>query len=48
MTTNYKYKLTTADGTEWWYTEKQLEDAKCDQYIFGGKIEEVDEDEAMA
>ena len=39
---NIAYKLVTDGGDVWYYTEEQLNDARCDQYIFGGKIEVID------
>ena len=41
------YRLTTRDGDVWHYTKEQLENARFDQYIFGGKIEVID-DETLA
>lgn len=38
-----KYVLTTNDGDVW--EHDTLEEARRNQYIFGGKIEEVKKDE---
>lgn len=35
--------LETRDGDKWTYEENELENARHDQWIFGGKITHVEE-----
>ena len=37
--------LETNDGDRWTYDENELENARRDKYIFGGKITHVEENE---
>ena len=37
--------LETRDGDKWTYDESELENARRDQWVFGGKITHVDEQE---
>ena len=37
--------LETNDGDKWTYDDNELNNARCDQWIFGGKITHVDDKE---
>ena len=39
------YILETNDGDRWTYDENELENAKRDQWIFGGMIIHIEDDE---